>query len=557
MNRSILIVICDFLLVNLLVFSSMDIDNISSSGGEPTANLAPSTNQVDPRQDLNNVMRVALEQEKRNQDILADELKQAREISEQRQHLLTEQETQLSQARQSGQTLAATLEEQRKNAEKLTNQLAQSQAVLNEREKQLTAAHQASQELETQLQQTRQEATQNSNRLTQLDARVQVYKEEMQSRDKQVAQLTAKQDDLAKQIADAQAAYQSAQSGLRFQQSNSVDSIVAKERLAALESEARKRLEQATNLQQQLAQLQQSNKLMQAEQQSLTTQLRVAEAEKKAAASHAASLDDAIKAERQEKERLSHNIESLSKSSGQLAEEIRNNRPLAPNTVFSELVSNRISTQFKATRSTLFGIDSTRTRQTQTILVTDGKATFAMCHVQETPLVFSDPGLDWETLDGTLVREQASLPIRFLSFHRLDPRLVLIPLTDSEAKELHCRVYHTSADPFRFSDAVVVGAKEGYYGECKFQIDLSTPGYVKMDRNSLIGLFGKFNPSTGDLVFSKNGEILGVMANSSYCMVLKDFGTSTTLRFGAGDQHTGLTLAQYHTFIAGLSFKLQ
>jgi hypothetical protein len=30
-----------------------------------------------------------------------------------------------------------------------------------------------------------------------------------------------------------------------------------------------------------------------------------------------------------------------------------------------------------------------------------------------------------------------------------------------------------------------------------------------MDRNSLKGLFGKFNPSRSDLVFSRTGELLG------------------------------------------------
>ena len=56
-------------------------------------------------------------------------------------------------------------------------------------------------------------------------------------------------------------------------------------------------------------------------------------------------------------------------------------------------------------------------------------------------------------------------------------------------------------DGDNLQDAVLVGAREGYYGESKFQIDLSTPNYVKMDRNSFKGLFGKFNPSRGDLVF--------------------------------------------------------
>ena len=107
--------------------------------------------------------------------------------------------------------------------------------------------------------------------------------------------------------------------------------------------------------------------------------------------------------------------------------------------------------------------------------------------------------------------------------------------------------------------AVLVGAREGYYGECKFQIDLSAPLYVKMDHNSLKGLFGKFNPSRGDLVFSRTGELLGVMANSTYCMMIKNFNPTATFQFAQDvrDQQTGETLARLYTLIAALPSKLQ
>ncbi len=68
-----------------------------------------------------------------------------------------------------------------------------------------------------------------------------------------------------------------------------------------------------------------------------------------------------------------------------------------------------------------------------------------------------------------------------------------------------CKIYHLANDPYVFQDAVVVGTREDYYGQCKFQIDVSTPQYLKMDHNSLKGLFGKFNPSSGDLVLSQDG----------------------------------------------------
>ena len=96
------------------------------------------------------------------------------------------------------------------------------------------------------------------------------------------------------------------------------------------------------------------------------------------------------------------------------------------------------------------------------------------------------------------------------------------------------------------ADAVVVGANEGYYGECKFQIEPTLPQYVRLDRSFVRGLFGKFNPSRGDLVLTKTGELLGIMANSEYCVVLNRVTPSRTIRLGndVSDQQTGQMLSQ-------------
>ena len=96
-------------------------------------------------------------------------------------------------------------------------------------------------------------------------------------------------------------------------------------------------------------------------------------------------------------------------------------------------------------------------------------------------------------------------------------------VTKAEAAQLGCKVYPVASDPYKFQDAVLIGAEGDYYGECSFQIDVNTPDYVKLDRNLLKGLFGKFNPSRGDLVFSRTGELLGVMANGTYCLMMHEF----------------------------------
>lgn len=492
MNRSILIVICDFLLVTLVAFSTLDTSQISQEGAR-NANLDQATNQVDASKDLTAAMRLALDEERKGRDQLLGELTRTRAA-------VTEQKARLSE--QQGQ--------------------------LSEREKQLENYQQ----------------------------QVQSFQEKIQTREQEAQRLQEQQTTLQQQLVQAQTNVQTLGQQLH---TTSTEAVLSKEKLAAMEAEMRKQSEQAAALQQQLAALAQSNQLVQVEKQQLATQLQVAEVEKKAAADQVVRMTEQVKVEREEKAKLAEGVKVLATKSSQLAEEIRENRPLAPNTIFSSFVTNRVQANFSAYRSTLFGIDSNRRRLTDTVLVTNGTNTYALCHVQDTPLTFFDPGTEWESLTGTLSHNQGQVGIRSASFHLRDPRIVMMPVTKAEAAQLGCTVYRLAADPFKFQEAVLVGAKEGYYGECRFQIDLSTPDYLKLDRSFLKGLFGKFNPSSGDLVFSRNGELLGVMANNTYCLMLQNFDSAATLRFGQDvrAQHTGGTLSQLYSVVAQLPLRLQ
>src|ERR1019366_6476353 len=189
-------------------------------------------------------------------------------------------------------------------------------------------------------------------------------------------------------------------------------------------------------LQQQLGQLAQSNQLVLTEKQRLAGQLQVAEAEKRMATDQAIRMQEEVKVERAEKAKLADGVKALASKSEQLAQEIQQNRPLAPNTIFNEFVTNRVQASFAAVRSGFLGMESNKRAETQTVLVTDGTNTVALCHVQDTPLSFGDPGTDWQGFAGALVRDTKTIPIRLLSFYQLDPRVVFIPVTQAEAQQL-------------------------------------------------------------------------------------------------------------------------
>lgn len=478
MNRSILIVICDFLLLSLLTFSTMDINKPGEGSAQAGAKVEMATNQADSGKDLAAVMRLALDQEQKKHEQLLAELARNRDA------------------------------------------LGKQEALLSERENQ-----------------------------------VQTVRQELRSKEQQTQGFQQEQANLQQQYAAAQSNIQTLNQQL---QNSSAETVMSREKLAAMEAEARKQSGQAAALQKQLADLARSNQTILGEKQQLTTQLQIAEVEKRSATEQVTHMRDEVKVEREEKAKLAEGVQVLASKSGQLEREIRENTQLTPNTIFSDFISNRVEASFSASKPGLFG-ESLRRADTATVLASDGTNTYALCHVQDTPLAFSEHGTEWEGLSGTLGRDATLFPIGSVLFHAQDPRVVLMPVTAEEVRQLGCKVYRISPDPFKFQEAVLVGARDGYYGECRFQMDLTTPQYLKLDRSFLKGLFGKFNPSRGDLVFSKNGQLLGIMANDTYCMMIQNFAAMETVRFGQDvrDQHTGQILSALYALVIGMPFKLQ
>jgi hypothetical protein len=479
MNRSILIVICDFLLVSLLAFSTVDMDRLSQPGTPQLTQPTSTTNQVTGRQDLGDVMRLALDEERRNRDQLVGELTRTRSVVQEQNQQIQSTRTQL----QTKEQLAAQLALER-------------------------------------------------------------------------AKLAEEQTNLQNQFAAARTNIASLHEQLH---ASTVETVITKEERAAMEAEARKQSEKAAALERQLAQLQSTNQAMQSASSAMQNKLVMSEASNRSALAQMSQLQEEVDSQRRENVRLSEGVKALAVKSSDLAREIHDSRPLTPNMIFDEMNTNRVSASFSGVKSGFLGIDASKDRQAHIILVTDETNTYALGHIQDTPLTLWNPGAQWEELSGTLKSGSAAFPIDSLSFYTLDPRVVLISVPAAEARALGCKVYHLSRDPYVFQDAVVVGTRDNYYGECKFQIDVSTPQYLKMDHNSIKGLFGKFNPSSGDLVLSKSGELLGVKANNNYCAVIRRFETVATFQFGPNsrNQQTALTLSTLYTFVSEMPYKLQ
>ncbi|HEY5079013.1 MAG TPA: hypothetical protein VII43_04175, partial [Opitutaceae bacterium] len=145
----------------------------------------------------------------------------------------------------------------------------------------------------------------------------------------------------------------------------------------------------------------------------------------------------------------------------------------------------------------------------------------------------SENSLDWEKITAEFTKPPSyHSPVPSLQFLSLDPRVLVLPVDPAQAAALGVKVYPTALEPFKFPEAVLVNGGGKGYGEVGFKLDASQPGYVRLDNRLIKHLVGDFTPSRGDLVLSKTGELLGIMVNSDYCLLLGDFTPMVTIASG-------------------------
>uniref|UniRef100_UPI0005BD0BE9 hypothetical protein n=1 Tax=Geminisphaera colitermitum TaxID=1148786 RepID=UPI0005BD0BE9 len=314
----------------------------------------------------------------------------------------------------------------------------------------------------------------------------------------------------------------------------------AAQRAAQLERDLAARAAEAAKRQQELDDLAARQAEAQKKIEDLNVTVRVAEQEKTLLRETAQNLRLQVDAERQERQKVQETTTQLAAGVGQLAEhsadltkEIRESRPINANTLYADFTKNRVLITTTARRTNFLG-QINRKSEARTLIVTDGATPYALLHIDDTPFSVRENGSDWEQITATYTPPQGGMPqtIPALHFLKLDPRLVAYPVTPDQLTTLGVKVYKTALDPYRFPEAVLISNGGAGYGELPFKLDPTTPGYVKVENKFFRRLFGDFSPNRGDLVLSKTGELLGVMVNNDYCVVIGALAPAATITTG-------------------------
>lgn len=381
----------------------------------------------------------------------------------------------------------------------------------------------------------------------------------LQAREQNLAQLEAEKSKLTQNLDQTQRA-----AALLAQEADAAkrDAGVSRERIAALQRDLEHREAELAREKSNISKLEQEQTESRQRIEKLNVAVAVAEQEKVMLRETAETYKVQVEAERQERlkvqettTQLAQGVGTLAVKSDDLTKEIREHRPINANTLFNEYMKNNVQVRFETTRPGLFGA-AARAADLRTILVSDGKDTFAILHADDTPFAIVYPGADISRVVITLTNGAYSTTAEKINFLSIDPRILAIPLTPEQAAGLGVKVYMTSLEPFRFSDALLISASNDptktKYEETPFRLDPTQPAFVHMRVNF-------FSSKRGDIVVSKSGELLGIMVNKDYCGLVNNFLPVRTITAAEDtkSQNIGALINALASRVQALPLKLQ
>jgi len=513
MNKTLLLIICDFLLLNLIHFTAWD--EIENSKDNPGAGGAQSTGagMGDPQRDLELVRMqfkqstAELDEQKRAYISLSNTTTESQQASAKK---IDDAEQKAlgwyKKAQEEGAGKKAAEEAARIALEQLKNRT--TQVNLSEEEKKAIEAER--QKLEDQAAQLQVNVNNLENNLneakkTAAENEARATKALNDANDRATAARTRADKGIADANARADAATTRADAATTRAQTAEINMATANATAAAAQKQATAADARAETAERKV--------------ELVNTELTKTKVNLKAAQVAEEVALGAVK-------EMGGNVAEIKSS----AQAIIDNTPISANTLFRQFRGRGVKVWLKSGRTTT---------RTDTVLIQQGNYIYALLHTSDTPFPISPKATGISRVEPTLSTPESgkakpvAYTLPFAQFLKDEPRVLASPLMNvPQAASRGIRPYQIAAKPFQFPKAFVISRDGKSYGEVEFKFNPAHHGYVKMDKPFAGGLFSNsFNPSKGDLVLSQKGELLGMMANNSYCYVISSLKSESSITF--------------------------
>ncbi len=505
MNKTLMLIICDFLLLSMLALA--DFEAPEATREAPRLDAARDTAPVEA--ELIDLLEASLEAEQTSRSNLSENLDATRRDLEAKARRLAERKAALREARDRLESTEAEAE-----------QLAAAKAELAA-EKEAIEAGKAALETEREAIAKRLENTQNT-----------------------LQDVSEERVRLAERLSEVRA--EAATTGERLSQKEA-DLLARENALAEREAALEAAREEARELARERERLNRELEVARTEQQMLARNLAEEQAEKErlqtekeAAFARADRLQENVGQLGQGVTRLGENVSQLGRGvtdiaqrSERIEEEIEAARPRTMSEIFTRFQNNRAAIRFSTVEKALFGAETERRYETKSIIAASEDGFFLVTHSSDTPFAFNKNPRSLISVELEVRLDGRRIRVPQVGFLGVDPRLLFIPLPERVVRESGLEPFPLANQPERWEEAVLVKNDESNFGSAGFRRLTSSPRFLKVERPALGQLFADFAASRGDLAFSKNSRFIGVMTDTSHTAVIDAFRAAGIVDLGA------------------------
>lgn len=498
MNKTLMLVICDFLLLSMLALARFD-----PPEEKPEATLDATASSATAEAELIELLEESLQAEQGSRENLSSDLQETRETLQEKARQLEEREAALAET-------MANLEATSAEAEALAKAKAEAEATKAELAAEREQLAERFEKTRVELQQASEERVELAQTLGTIRAASSVSDERLKQTEKALREREA---ELARREAELKAAE------------------AEKARLAQEQAELNKALEVSDTERRLLAQ--NLTKEQQEKAQALARADRLSE-NVGTLGQGVSELGQGVSQIGQGVSQLGQEVTTIAQSSEAMKKEMEAARPQTMSEIFTRFQKNRATIRFTSREQGLLGGTVERSYESQSILVKgkDGNY-YLVTHSNNSPFSLSKSArVESATLNITA--GGGNLRVNQIGFLATDPRLIFIPLPKIFAESSGLESFNLALQPERWEEAVLVKNDESNFGRTEFRRLTSSARFLKMERPALGELFADFAASRGDLAFTKNSQFIGLLTDTRYAVVIDDFLAGAVLNLGSG-----------------------
>ena len=488
MNKSLLIVICDFLLLSLLSIANFDKPDKSNAQKRAT--------------------QTALENETFVQTQMLETLKTALDAEQQRHLSLSKDVEKLSQ-----------------KAEANLKQAQTQQEIAKQREQQLKKMQSIKLELE-------QERAEILKRSKDLEAKVASADKRNAILESEIISATDKLEKSAKERIDLERKLG------KMQQSDAT----IKTQLQSVQEQLRQNKENLVRLQTESDKLKLENRAIEAEKRALSTQLEVAATKTKIYEENLKRAQVLIDIEKAEKEKiithaetLSTNVSTLASEQKSLSKNIVDLRPQTASETFEKIKPLFARIVFKFSEGGLLG-KKNATKSISTLPIRIGSRTFLFFNADASPLRFSKDAEAPEMLSVSIFANGKVFTPQTLILAKGSNTTLAIELPKDFIPESKSVELAQKQETFKFPECIVINPNSKYYGQVPFMANFTKSQYAKVDVGLIESIFKTFSPSANDIAMTRSGQALGIMTSTTDLFIPRNLQPERTLSIGKNYQ---------------------